>query len=520
MDPNTHRNLMGAAGAGSEEASDYPNQQYMVQGMIGGRTGSGAVPDSHEVDWTVPEGVTSICAVAVGGGAGGEAHNSDPDGGHAGDLRYVNDISVTPGETLKIRVANGFWGPKNQAGSSGQYGFGNESYINRPGSENNGAGTNLVYARGGDGSGTNVGTGTDGTNGSDGSGMTAGGGGIAGGYSNNAQDANGGNSSSAAQSGGGVGLSGSNESLVFDGAGYPNTGGAFGGYAADALGPYAGCFGGGGGGLNTDNSGSWMTGNTASTTGAPGAVRIIWGSGRSFPTNAEGVYSTPDAGTELEIRLMTPMVYQRPSGTANAAATIGSEMIGLQVIDDNDNNLIGYTSNTANYLTATTGGSTARDGTTAKKTFDDLDVSGQTYGLVTYNIYTLTRLSLSDFEILLRDSGSTAYKQTLPLGPDRATTTDVTTDYSISDWAEDNEDYCYTNILCKFKNATVIKKIIFFLHRSESWVPRCKILMDGKVIANDYPAYRATNSNDGGRYYDNSGGNGWAARAAYFEFTD
>ena len=71
--------------------------------------------------WTVPDGVTSICAVCVGGGGGGEkksgAFNSDAAGagGGGGGLGWKNNISVTPGQSITVIVGTG--GRQNNAGS-------------------------------------------------------------------------------------------------------------------------------------------------------------------------------------------------------------------------------------------------------------------------------------------------------------------------------------------------------------------------------------------------------------------
>ena len=63
--------------------------------------------------WTAPAGVTSVCAVCIGGGGAGTrgASPSDVDqlrrGGGAGGLGWKNDISVTPGQTYTIVVGAG-----------------------------------------------------------------------------------------------------------------------------------------------------------------------------------------------------------------------------------------------------------------------------------------------------------------------------------------------------------------------------------------------------------------------------
>lgn len=56
--------------------------------------------------FTVPDGVTSICAVCVGGGAGG-GYNWANSGGGGGALAWANNIPVAPGDTLTIVVGKG-----------------------------------------------------------------------------------------------------------------------------------------------------------------------------------------------------------------------------------------------------------------------------------------------------------------------------------------------------------------------------------------------------------------------------
>lgn len=56
-------------------------------------------------NWTVPAGVTSIDAIAVGGGGGGGSDGAN--GGGGGELRVVTGQSVTAGDVLAVRVANG-----------------------------------------------------------------------------------------------------------------------------------------------------------------------------------------------------------------------------------------------------------------------------------------------------------------------------------------------------------------------------------------------------------------------------
>ena len=59
-------------------------------------------------EWTVPAGVTSVSAVAVGGGgSGGVRNNGYAAGGTGGSLGWKNAIPVTPGETVTITVGAG-----------------------------------------------------------------------------------------------------------------------------------------------------------------------------------------------------------------------------------------------------------------------------------------------------------------------------------------------------------------------------------------------------------------------------
>lgn len=57
--------------------------------------------------FTVPAGVTKISAVAIGAGGGGAGGINDGGGGGGGALQYLNEISVTAGETLTIVVGTG-----------------------------------------------------------------------------------------------------------------------------------------------------------------------------------------------------------------------------------------------------------------------------------------------------------------------------------------------------------------------------------------------------------------------------
>jgi hypothetical protein len=66
--------------------------------------------DAAYADWsttfTIPDGITSFCAVCVGGGGGG-TYTWPSSAGAGGALAWANDISVTPGEVLTVNVGRG-----------------------------------------------------------------------------------------------------------------------------------------------------------------------------------------------------------------------------------------------------------------------------------------------------------------------------------------------------------------------------------------------------------------------------
>ena len=86
---------------------------------------------SGTYSWTCPDDVTSICAVAIGGGGGGGgtatgANAAGGIGGTGGGLGYKNNISVTPGQSYTVVVGAG--GASN--GGVGQDGGdGQDSYF-------------------------------------------------------------------------------------------------------------------------------------------------------------------------------------------------------------------------------------------------------------------------------------------------------------------------------------------------------------------------------------------------------
>ena len=209
-------------------------------------------------NWTVPAGVFSISLVGVGCGARQSFVSkvgNVPGGG--GELRYLNNMAVTPGDSIPYSVGQVNGGGGNSGG---------------PTTFNT---TSLVAKGGKDGAfgsvGGSGGTGTGGGNGGDGNGGAGGGGGGAGGYSGKGGNANasapaggggGGGANSGNRGGGGVGLLGEGTS------GGVNTGGSGGANSSSGDG---GAYGGGSG--------------SASTVPGLGGLRIIWpGTTRQFPS--------------------------------------------------------------------------------------------------------------------------------------------------------------------------------------------------------------------------------------------
>ena len=262
--------------------------------------------------FTVPTGVYSICVVCVGGGGGGSNVNNY-NAGSGGGLGWKNNIAVSPNQQYNIQV-----GAAGQGNSSGGTDGGDSIF---PGGVNG-----LCRGYGGDGNDGSGGTYIGDGGGNGGRYVTYGGGGGAGGYSGNGGGgdntgtvtggAGGGGGATGltggGAGGGGVGIYGEGASgLNHQGQGtwnvttygatmYGGGGGSGGsnggngtapvwtgsGYAGAVTGLAGGGYGGGGGGCN----GNGMWGPCQGANGAGGAVRIIWGPNRSFPsTNTSDV---------------------------------------------------------------------------------------------------------------------------------------------------------------------------------------------------------------------------------------
>jgi hypothetical protein len=227
--------------------------------------------------WIAPAGVTSISVVAVGASGPSISNGS----GHGAGLGWKNNIIVVPGQSYQVQVGaptsylNGVSFFISSATVSGGSGYQGRGAFTGDGGGYGGQGGYNIF--GGGGSGGYTGAGVSGGRGGQYSASIAGqgGGGSGGG---GASFTNGGG-------GGGVGLYGqgtSGAAVPYSGTndatgGQAGSGGSNGaaGSGSTGRGGMGGLYGGGGG-----------YGMSFIRAGLSGAVRIMWGTGRSFPSNA------------------------------------------------------------------------------------------------------------------------------------------------------------------------------------------------------------------------------------------
>jgi hypothetical protein len=287
----------------------YSDWSNTVSATMGDPQGEVLYTTPGSYTWTAPAGVTAVSVVAIGAGGSGRSDTySDGSGGAAGGLGWKNSIPVIPGNNYTVQV--GANGGNNNSGSAAS---GTDSYFLNTGTVKGGGGTggreNYTVSPtdagaerdviggnyNGDGGGNGgwsykgsghqcAGGGTGGYTGNGGvpssnytgwNGIQPQGGGGGGGCSTNWGNMNG---------GGGVGLFGQGASGQTTAAN-STTSAATGG--SGGLSGYSG----------TDRAffdvrnastkyGQYGAGGHTMMSGANGAVRIIWGSGRSFPSNA------------------------------------------------------------------------------------------------------------------------------------------------------------------------------------------------------------------------------------------
>ena len=200
-------------------------------------------PGTHS--WTVPAGVTSVCVVCIGGGgSGGLIYGSGTPGagGGGGGLSYRNDRSVSPGQTLAINVGSGGVNTYEYQGHGG-----GSSCLDCVAYGGQSAG---YFEPGGGGGFSGSGGGSGGAGGYTSAGG-GGGGGSAGNYSGNG-------------TAGWEGTNGTGRGINGQGSSGPYGAGGRGAYPAAVEGGYP------------------------QSPGASGAVRIIWGPNRAFPSTNTG----------------------------------------------------------------------------------------------------------------------------------------------------------------------------------------------------------------------------------------
>ena len=293
-----------------------------VTGSLPAEPGDATYITTGTYSWTAPNGVTSVSVVAVGGGGGGGFQWSSGGGG-GGGLGWKNNIAVTPGQSYTVVVGAGGESTANAQNTSVNLG-GTSYFISTSTVAGYGAGRGGPNSSGGSETGAYGGSGWGGGFFGDGGGRGGNGaydgswnygGAGAGGYSGRGADTYGGSSNGNAAPPGGGGGGGGWYSSTF---GVPAGGGVgiFGqGASAAAVGNgFFGGLGGSGGeqgrggegsgqsGFKTINGGRFGGGGGGSGTsygggqGGVGAVRIIWGTGRAFPTtNVTEIASGPAA---------------------------------------------------------------------------------------------------------------------------------------------------------------------------------------------------------------------------------
>lgn len=320
--------------SGSSGTSDISSTTGTMYSYLNGWY-TGSNDHGMRFKWTVPNGVTSFCVAGISGGChGGQSWAND--GGGSGALAYVNGVTCTPGEEFLVRIGMGrsvTSQSSHWAGDTYMQRVSNSEYIiycygagyysrqsdlggNRTWSQysyaNNQQNPGAAWAsndyssqgayHGGWSTSYNHGAGTAGWRGT-GQGSSNGGSSSNGG----ARNGRGYSSTYGGSAGGGTGLDGNGVGVQDFGHSYGSadtnsdtntqygtgshgwrygggggSGGSRGtygenpytgsGYSSQAI--QGGTHGGGGGGAGS----SWGSGP-----GAPGGLRIIWGTGRAYP---------------------------------------------------------------------------------------------------------------------------------------------------------------------------------------------------------------------------------------------
>lgn len=262
----------------------------LVSGESGPPQGQQAYTTPGTYSWVAPAGVTSVCVVCVGGGS----YKS------AAGLGWKNNIAVTPGTSYTLRVGNR--SPSDYVSGQSSY-FINESTVRGGGGNwNSNVGGTWTGDGGGNGGGSGGTLGAAGAGGYTGNGANA----TAAYNANGLAGSGGGGGSGALRNGGDYYFYGGGGGGVgILGQGANGTAGVYDNTGASNFATFGGG-GGSGGGTGGTGTSSYSPGNGGSYGGAgagaydgpadvetmqpgqSGAVRIIWGAGRSFPSTNTG----------------------------------------------------------------------------------------------------------------------------------------------------------------------------------------------------------------------------------------
>lgn len=291
--------------------------------------------------WVAPTGITSVSVVAVGGGGGG-GYTWSSGGGGGGGLGWKNNITVVPGQSYTVVVGAGGLSTPNANNVSTNIGgtsyFISTATVAGYGGGAGGPNATVTTVSGGYGGGYFGDGGGRGGNGAADGNWTKGGAG-AGGYSGQGADSPATTAGASAPTGSGGGAAAGYYSSTY---GTP-AGGGVGIYGRGADGTASGQFYGGGGGSGgaqgTGGEGSGQSGNQTIAGGAyggggggsgtsygggpggKGAVRIIWGSGRSFPVTSV-------------TQIVTAAVSVSSANTGTKSSTIGGPTYSRRSLND------------------------------------------------------------------------------------------------------------------------------------------------------------------------------------------
>jgi len=270
--------------------------------------------------WTCPSGVTSVSVVCIGGGGGGNGGGNGvggAGGGGGGGLGYKNNISVTPGQSYTVVVGGGgagdYWsGPPystDPADSGGDSYFIDATTVKGGGggggNGNSGAagGSGGTYVGDGGGNGNSGGTGSGSGSGTGYLPATGGGGGSTGTYTGNATTRGTSKYITSNCISGCLAGNGTGQGLLGTGS--------------------SGLYGrGGGANMNTFSNG---------TSGYTGAVRIMWGPDRSYPSTGVADQSGSTAFDDI-----SGQGNNGTFGAGSAAPTYDSANGGSLVFDGSD----------------------------------------------------------------------------------------------------------------------------------------------------------------------------------------